>query len=79
MKPIEIVAKSFGIAPIRIHQLIRNNQIAYKVDKISVYVDEKEVGRWLEKNPEKLQQWQEAYSYTREHLISNKYVKNFRI
>lgn len=57
MKPIEIVAKSFGIAPIRIHQLIRNNQIAYKADKISVYVDEKEVERWLEKNPEKLQQW----------------------
>ena len=78
MKTIEIVAKSFGIATIRIHQLIRNNQIAYKADKISVYVDETEVERWLDRHPDKLQQWQDAYSYTRGRLISNKYMKSYR-
>ena len=78
MKKIELVARELEIAPIRIHQLIRNKQISYKADKLGVYVDEREINRWFDQHPDQLQRWKEAYDYTKKHLISNGYVQAYR-
>ena len=75
MKELNVVAKLFAIAPIRIHQLIRNKQIAFRTDHNGVYVDQDELQRWFDAHPDQLKAWQEAFQYTREHLISNSYVK----
>lgn len=78
MKPIEIVAKSFGIAPIRVHQLIRNKQIAFRADHNGVYVNQDELQRWFDDHIWTLMEWQEAFKKTQKNLIANGYVKTFR-
>lgn len=78
MIPIYIAAKIFAIAPIRIHQLIRNKQISFRAFHTGVYVNQDELQRWFDAHPEQLEAWKESFKYTREYLISNGYVNSFR-
>lgn len=62
MKPIEFVAKSFGIAPIRIHQLIRKGYIKFKANEHFVYVDEFEISKYMDHNPDIYTKWKDDYA-----------------
>ena len=61
MKPLNFIAKSFGIAPIRIHQLIRQGVVGFKIESGFVWVDEKAVSDYFKCNPEIHARWKIKY------------------
>ena len=78
MKELTVVAKLFAIAPIRIHQLIRNKQISFRAFHTGVYVNQDELQRWFDDHMWTLMAWQDAFKKTQKNLIANGYVKTFR-
>ena len=79
MIPIYIAAKIFAIAPIRIHQLIRNKQISFKTYITGeVYVNKDELKQFFAKNPDQQKAWEKAFKKTQKNLIANGYVRTFR-
>ena len=61
MKPLNFIAKSFGIAPIRIHQLIRQGVVGFKIKSDCVWVDEKAASDYFKCNPEIYARWKTKY------------------
>jgi hypothetical protein len=75
---IKAAAREFGIAELRLHQLIRQHAISFRADDYGVYVEQSEVQAWLTSHPEQWQQWMDALQHTQDHLISNRYLEQHR-
>lgn len=61
MKPLKYIASIFGVAPIRIHQLIRQKIVRFKIESGFVWVDEKAVSDYFKYNPEIHARWNAKY------------------
>lgn len=51
----------FSVAPIRIHQLIRQGVVGFKIESNLVWVDEKAVSAYFKCNPEIYVMWKAKY------------------
>lgn len=51
----------FSVAPIRIHQLIRQKIVRFKIESGFVWVDEKAVSDYFQCNPEIYARWKTKY------------------
>lgn len=51
----------FSVAPIRIHQLIRQGVVGFKIESNLVWVDEKAVSAYFKCNPEIYAMWKAKY------------------
>lgn len=51
----------FSVAPIRIHQLIRQGVVGFKIESNLVWVDEKAVSAYFKCNPEIYVRWKTKY------------------
>lgn len=75
MKPIEIVARELEIAPIRIHQLIRQNKVQFKADYFGVYVTEAEIVQFFESHPDIYTIWKENYNHNQRCRLQSSIYK----
>lgn len=51
----------FSVAPIRIHQLIRQGVVGFKIESNLVWVDEKAASDYFKCNPEIHTRWKAKY------------------